>query len=289
VKIEGASPLPNLDMSAIRVSTGPGYLGLMGTPLVAGRDIALTDRAGTLPVVVVNETFARRFFPNQSAIGRRTDAGRGWATIVGVAADGKYGSLTERPQAVAYVPILQWYQTGITVFARTPGNPLTLAEPVRRVLQAVEVDLPALQPRTLAEHIAGATFVQRTGAAVLSGFGAAALALSLVGLYGALAVTVALRRRELGIRMTLGAPARSIAWLVLRHGYSIALSGLAVGVPLAFIVSRALRGHFDTLGDVHASSVALAILLIAVCATTATLWPARRAAMVDPNDSLRNG
>jgi hypothetical protein len=275
-------------MSAIRMSTGPGFLGLMRTALVAGRDFAPTDRRGSLPVALVNETFSRRFYPGATAIGHRIDAGHGWATIVGVVADGKYGALTESPQAVAYFPILQWPELVFAIFVRTAGKPLTVAEPVRRVLRLVHVDLLALQPRSLADHIGGATFVERTGASVLSGFGAAALGLSIIGLYGALAIAVAQRRRELGIRVTLGASRRSMVWLVVRHGLVIAAAGLATGFPLSIVAASALRARFSSLGALNPLAIVAASAVIALASTLAALTPARRALSVDPIDVLRS-
>lgn len=287
LKVEGFSPEPNQDMTAIRVQTGPGLVALLGTRLVVGSDFDKRDRRGTLPVAVVNETFARRFYPRTTAIGHRIDAGHGWATIVGVIADGKYGSITESPQAVAYFPILQWSQAAFNVFVRTSGPPLALIEPVRRVLRATNVDFPALQPRTLSDHIAGATFVQRTGASVLSSFGLAALGLAIMGLYGALAIAVSQRRRELGIRLTLGAPRGAIAWLVLRHGMRIAAAGLLIGVPLAIALSRLLRGAFDNAGTFNPLALAALSAAMVLAAAVAALVPARRAISVDPIEVLR--
>ena len=287
LKIEGFSPMPDQNMSAMRIGTGPGYETLMHTRIVAGRDILPTDRSGTLAIAVVNETFSRRFFPGGSAIGHRVDAGHGWCTIVGVVADGKYGSLSEHAQPVLYYAIAQWYQPLFNVYVRTAGDPLALAEPVRRMLQSVHIDIPALQPRTLAEHIAGATFVQRTGASVLASFGAAALVLSLIGLYGALAIAIAQRRRELGIRLTLGAPRSSIVWLVLRQGLLIASIGVAAGIPLALALGGVLRSRFESLGALSTSGLLAGAAIVATAAALAALTPALRALAVDPIEVMR--
>jgi len=170
---------------------------------------------------------------------------------------------------------------------RTAGDPLALAEPVRRMLQSVHIDIPALQPRTLAEHIAGATFVQRTGASVLASFGAAALVLSLIGLYGALAIAIAQRRRELGIRLTLGAPRSSIVWLVLRQGLLIASIGVAAGIPLALALGGVLRSRFESLGALSTSGLLAGAAIVATAAALAALTPALRALAVDPIEVMR--
>src|SRR6185437_2807383 len=286
-KIDGLSPMPNQDMSAIRIAAGPNYATLMETRLVAGRDFMAGDRAGSRPVAMINETFAKRFFPGRIALGKLIDGGRGWATVVGVLADGKYGALTEHAQAVAYFPIAQWYQPSFHVFVRTVGDPLALAEPVRRVLQSVHIDIPSLQPRTLAEHISGATFVQRTGASVLTGFGIAALALSLVGLYGTLATAISQRRRELGVRLTLGATRASIVWLVLRQGLVIAAVGVSLGIPTAWVFARILHRSFDSISGLNGAGLAAGAVIVFAAATLAALTPARRALTVDPMEAMR--
>jgi ABC-type antimicrobial peptide transport system permease subunit len=289
VRVAGVAPLSNENMSAIRVSIGPDYATVMGTRLLIGRDILKTDRSTTMRVVVVNETFARRFYASTaSALGHRIDAGRGWATIVGVVADGKYGSLTEKPQAVAYFPITQWYEPSFTLFIRAETNPAALEEPIRRAMQSLYVDLPALQPRTLAQHVAAATFVQRTGATVLGSVGAVALALSLIGLYGALGIVVSLRRQEIGIRLTLGATPMSIALLVMRQGVCIATGGIVVGVPLVYLLSGLLRAQFGSQGMVvSASALAVTAALVMVAAVGAMLRPVHRAASLSPAAALR--
>ena len=163
-----------------------------------------------------------------------------------------------------------------------------MVEPVRRVLQTVNVDVPALQPRTLSDHVAGATFVQRTGASVLSGFGFAALGLAIMGLYGALAISVTQRRRELGIRLTLGARRASIVWLVVRHAILIGGGGVLAGAPLALLVSRVLRGEFAATGDFSPLSLGALCALMVLASIAAALVPARRAVSVNPIEVLRS-
>jgi ABC-type antimicrobial peptide transport system permease subunit len=164
---------------------------------------------------------------------------------------------------------------------------MALAEPVRRVLRGVNVDLPALQPRSLSGHIAGATFVERTGASVLSSFGAAALALAIMGLYGALALAISQRRRELGIRLTLGAPPASIARLVVTHAIQITGAGLVVGIPLAIVVMRILRGEVAITGRLDAFAMAAICGILIMAAIVAAVVPTRRALTLDPIDVLR--
>ena len=259
----------------------------MKIAIVRGRDLRDDDRGGAQPVVVVNEAFVKRFLGSADPIGRRVNPGNGWATIVGVLHDGKYDRLTEPLHPVVYVPTSQWFLPGMTIHVRSTGDPRALAELVRRELAAVHVDLPALQARTLAEHIAASTFVPRTGATVIGAFAVMALALSVVGLYGALAFSVALRVREIAIRMALGAATRSIAWSVTRHALVIVGLGTIGGGALVFVCGPLLRARVSSVGHVDPITGAGAVLVLVVAAGLAVWGPVRRAVRVDPTVALR--
>ena len=287
LKVPGYAPALNEDMTVERAHVGADYAATMRITVVAGRDIKAEDRADARPVALVNETFVKRFIPGGSAIGRTLDVGRGVATIVGVLHDGKYGSLDEKPHPVVYVPLMQWFLPAMTLHVRTGGDPVALAEPVRRALRAVNANLPALQPRTLEEHIAASTFVPRTGALVLGVFALVALALSVVGLYGALAFGVALRAREFAIRLALGARRSNVAWVVAGHALAVAIAGLGAGAVFAFAGGRLLRAQ---VASVRAPDPVLATGVIFVLGAVVLLaaWiPARRAVALDPAVTLR--
>ena len=287
MKVEGYAPAPNENMGAERAHVASDYAATMKIRVVRGRDVSDDDRAGTLPVALVNETFARQFFPGTDAIGHRVDAGRGWATIVGVLHDGKYDRLDEPPHPVVYVPTAQWFLPTMTIHLRALGDPRSLAEPVRRILASVNVDLPAVQVRTLAEHISASTFVPRTGSIVVGAFAAIALLLATVGLYGALAFLVALNSREIAIRIALGARTSTVAWGVARHGLAIAGVGIALGGALAIGGGGLLRSRIPTLapGDPLIGLGAAVVLLVV---TAIASWvPTRNAVRVDPAVALR--
>jgi hypothetical protein len=270
VRVEGYAPRANENMTMERALVGSDYAHTMGIDVVAGRDFAETDRSGGIPVALVNETLAHRFWPGAAAIGRRIDAGHGWAKVVGVLRDGKYGNLTELPQPVAYFAITQWFQPGMTIHLRTSSDPRSSIESVRQTLQQIHIDLPSLQPRTLADHIAAATFLQRVGATVLSAFGAVALLLSAVGLYAALAHALAARRKELSIRLALGASGRAISWVVLKDALVVAAAGSGIGFGLALVAGRAIQSQLGGVspGDPTSLGAAIVLLLLAVAATT---------------------
>ena len=288
VKIEGYAPSPNDNMSAERAHVGPDYAATMKIRVVSGRDIHDEDRAGTLPIALVNEAFVRQFFPSADPIGQRVDAGRGWATIVGVLHDGKYDRLDEPAHPVVYVPTAQWFLPAMTIHLRTILDPRSLAEPVRRVLSSVNPDLPAVQARTLAEHISASTFLPRTGAMVVGAFAALALVLSAVGLYGVLAYSVALRAREIALRLALGAGKTVVAWSVARRGLAIAGVGITVGGALAIGVSGLVRAKIDAVAS-RDPMIGVGVAVVLFVVTAIASWaPARNAVRVDPARALRS-
>jgi hypothetical protein len=287
MRIEGHAPAANENMSAERAHVGSAYAATMRIAIVRGRDLQDGDRADAEPVAVVNEAFSARFFQGRDPLGRRVDAGKGWATVVGVLHDGKYDRLDEPQHPVVYVPTAQWFLPAMTIHVRSEMDPRTLSEAVRLELRGVHVDLPAVQSRTLAEHIAASTFVPRTGATVIGGFAVLALALSVVGLYGALAFAVALRQREIAIRLALGAARPSIVWSVGRDAAVIAAAGLAAGGVLAAIAAPVVRRNLSGVGSADlAPSLATLVAIVGAAAVSAWL-PARRALRVDPIAALR--
>ena len=259
----------------------------MGIRVLSGRDVADRDREGATSVALVNETFARRFWPNANALGRRVDAGHGWATVVGVVADGKYGTLSEARQLAVYLPLEQWPQRAITLHVRAAADPLALLPSVRDALSRVHADLTVLQARTLATHISGATFVSRVGVRVLGAFAIAALVLAAFGLYGALAVAVALRSRELGIRIALGASRGAILRSIGRQAGRVAAVGVALGTGLGVFAAPALRMLPIDIGAIDPATYLAALTVLGVAVAGAAYLPARRALRVDPLVVLR--
>jgi predicted permease len=286
-KVESYVPAPNEEVSTERVIVTDGYFETMGIQLVKGRGITLDDRNDGLRVAVVNETFARRYYPSQDPLGKRIDQGQGWTTIVGIAKDGKYRDLNEAPTPVAYSALKQWYAPVITLQVRTTNNPKLLTETVRREFAATNTQLPFLDPRTMSEHISASTFVQVVGASMLSGFGILALLLAAVGLYGVLSYVVSLRTRELAIRAALGAAPNDVMNLVIKQGMTLVVIGLAIGSAMSFVVARLLQSQLLGVEPTDALTFVAVILLLTGVALIAAIIPARRAMKVDPLVALR--
>ena len=273
-----------------------GYFDLMRIPIKRGRAIEASDRQGTLAVAVVNEAFARRFWGTSDPIGRVLHVyGDSNMTVVGVAADGKYSFLDplDAPSPpFVYIPFAQWGHYETVLHVRGEGDPMVLAPSIARVVTGVDGRLDAMSPVTL-EHYTAVPFLPiRLATLVLSVLGGAALVLASIGLYAVTAYAVTQQRREIGIRMALGAtPARIVARFLAHAARYVgmgAIAGAALAVAIAYGLATKLPGSvprvpMDQLGPFAAAAAALAAV-----AALAVLVPAGRAARVNPTTALRD-
>lgn len=271
-------------------TVGPRYFQTMGIPVRRGREFTTQDRTGALPVVMLNETLARRLWPGEDPIGKRLRLGGPSdpeAEVIGVARDGKYATLGENARPYIYRPLLQSYASRMTLVVRTTGNPETLSAAVREQIHSLDPNLPVAQIKTLAERVEFALFPARLGAALLGAFGLLALGLAATGVYGVIAYSVSQRAQEFGIRMALGADGADVRRLVLREGLKVALIGVTVGLALSLAATRLTTGFLYGVGaNDPLTFVGVALLLTAV-ALLACYLPARRATKVDPMIALR--
>jgi predicted permease len=286
--IEGYTPQRDEQVTIERVSVSDGYFETMGIPITQGRGVTTQDLRGGQRVAVINEAFARRYWPGLQPLGRRLDQGLGWATVVGVAKDSKYRDLGEGAYPVVYSALSQRYAPGLTLHVRTTGEPGALTELVRHTFTYVNADLPFLDPRTLLDYITGPSFVQFIGAACSGGFGALALLLASIGMYGVLAYAVNQRRREIGVRMALGATPHDVMRLVLARGVKLTLIGVVVGAGFALAAGRLLTNQLLNVSPGDPATFIAVTLLLAAVALLACYLPARRAAKVDPMEALRH-
>jgi len=269
---------------------GADYFEAMGVPVLRGRGLTTADLGGGPRVVVVNEAFARRYWPNQDPIGRTVEFARNWPpfTVVGVARDGRYSDLAERSAPpFAYLPLAVYPPADGALLVRTAGDPKALIETLRREFAALDTDLPFRDPRTMSEQMSAVLYVQRVGAVWLAGFGVVALLLASIGLYGLMSYTVSQRSREVGIRIALGADRGSILALIVKGAARLTAFGLAAGAVLGLAAGFLIRsqllgvGAFDPLGFIAA------VILLSGVALLAAWIPARRAARVDPIVALQ--
>ena len=269
-----------------------GYFETMGISLVQGRDFSERDIEGKTPVVIVNETLAREFWPAESPIGkrvvrRRAGAGsRELAEVVGVVRGNKVRTLGEDPRAQIFFSTSQEYIPTAYVIARARANPDAALAAVRRELLDMDASLSFFEAKTMEQNLAVTLFPVRMGAMLLGIFGALALLLAAVGLYGVVAYSVSRRTREIGIRMALGAARADVVAMVTRQGLALVLTGCGVGLVAAALGTRVLVTALYGIdsGDVVTFAVAT-ILLIAV-AVIANWIPARRASRIEPVTAL---
>jgi predicted permease len=275
----------------IEVTTvSTGYFQTLGVPIVEGRAFTNADGPNSQRVAIVNETFANRYWPRQSAIGKtfRTRGSEGpLFEIVGVSADHKVLTLSERPTPFLQIPRSQRPGSYAAIIARTRGDADALLRDMRRELLALEPNLVFVENQTMEAEVDATLFPMRASAWLVSGIGLVAMVLAAIGLYGVIAYSVARRTREIGIRVALGARPGAVVGLVMRQGLLVALVGLGAGCLLAVVAARAIAGvlYGVSAADPLSWLTAAAVLLIA--SAIANLVPAWRAAHVDPCEALR--
>jgi len=288
VGVDGYTPAPNEEMTVFYNRVGSAYLRTLGIGLVAGRDVTERDLPSSPKVAIVNETMAKRYWSGRSPIGGHVHVGKDTLEVVGIARDGKYGTITEAPRAFMYLPVQQWYRPDTILALKTSGDPASAASGVQRVVRGLDPELPVFELRTIAEHLDFALFVQRMAASLLGVFGILALFLATIGLYGVIAATVAQRTSEIGMRMALGASRADILSLVLKQGLAVTVTGAAIGVAGAVGVTRLFASQLVGVSATDGLSFAGTTLLLVAVALAACYLPARRAARIDPLLALRN-
>ena len=287
VAVEGYAPTRDENMSFHYAQVSDGFFETLGSTLVKGRVIGPDDRAGTQPVAIVNETFARRFFKGQNPLGKRLMRDRDTAVVVGVVKDGKYSQLNEEPLSVIFRALAQNYVGRLELIVRSNTEPKALVPIIRREFASIDANLPFLDPRTMTEQMSPSMIVQRMGARLLGLFGALALLLSAMGIYGVMAYTVSLRTREIGIRVALGAARQNVVGLIVRQSARLAGIGLLIGAALAVGAGRLLQGMLFGVPAADPLTFAVIGVLLLAVALLASAIPAFRAARIDPIKALR--
>lgn len=292
--IEGEPPpAPGREPNAGFQAVSSGYFRAVGIPLLAGRALEPTDRADGEQVVVVSQAMARRYFPGGDAVGRRinldTAAGpdEPWMTIVGVVGDVRHAGFDGPPRPEIYFPYAQFPWAFGTVVLRTAGEPMATAGALRAALAEIDPDLPLVEIRPLKDYLAESTARRRFLTILLGLFAAVAAALAALGLYGVIAYGAVQRRREIGIRIALGARRGPVQWSIVARGLALAVAGVALGTAGAFALRRLLAAQLFEISASDPVTYAAVALLLAAVAALASWLPARRAAAVDPAIVLR--
>ncbi len=274
----------------------PGYFEAIGTPLRDGRTFTDADRADTLPVIVINETMAKRFWPGQNPIGRRLTMGRNdrWITIVGIVADIHHRGLDQLPRPELYRPHTQFRYGGpdaravstMTWVMRTAADPLAATSHARAAIRRVDANLGISDVATMDQVLADSTSDRRLNMLLFALLGGLALTLASVGVYGVVAYSVTQRTHEIGVRMAIGARPADVVRMILGEGGRLAIAGVLLGSVLAIGGARLIRGLlFDVSATDPLTFLAVAVGLLVV-ALLASYIPARRATRVDPMVAL---
>jgi macrolide transport system ATP-binding/permease protein len=269
------------------------YLDALAIPLVQGRNFRETDAADTPRVAIVNQHFARHYWPNQDPIGKRFRSAAekdGWVQIVGVAKNAKYMFIAEPPSDFVYLPFRQKTVRRATLLVQSAGDPTSLIGPIREAVRGLDANLPVYNVRTMSElYRMRAISIFNVLLSIIGAMGVMGLGLAIVGLYGLVAYAASRRTREIGIRMAIGAGRTTVLRMVLRQGLSLALIGLAIGLVASIGAGRLLQAAFPN-GNDQRDLVALLLVVPIVCAVTflATYIPARHASRVNPMNALRH-
>jgi len=276
-------------VSAVVDTVDLNYFSTMGIPLLEGRDFTQNDRDVSTPVTIINETMAAKYWPNQDALGKRfqLSQGKGFLEIVGVVKTTNYQTLGEPPQACVYIPLRQHYTDSMILYARTERSPSTVLAAVAAEIHSLDPGLAVEDIRTGTKVIDQALWWSKIGVGLLGVFGLLALGLASVGLYGIMAYSVNQRRREIGVRMALGAGQGSVSLLVLRQGMTVVASGVGVGMALSLLLGSVLSRFLYGVSGSDPISLAGASFALLAVAFVACYLPARSASRVDPLLALR--
>jgi len=294
VTVEGYTPEDDNFAGVGLNYAGPDYAKTLRIPILAGRDLSVDDVVDRPAVALVSESAANTYWKGRDAIGGRfffgqprADQAPQWVTVVGVFKDIKQRSLNERPQPNVLVPILQLYAPTAVLHVRTAGNEDTIAAELQRVMRELDPGLPFYNVSRLADHTKAATFQQKLAGDLLVIFGAVALALAGIGSYGVLSYLVGLRRREIGIRIAVGATRGDVFRLIAGGGARLIGVGLVIGLLLSVGVGMGLESLLIGIEPTDPITYAGVIAVLGVVAAAACLLPARRAASLDPITTLR--
>ena len=280
-------PPPHADYAFVSTD----YFKAIGLPLLKGRDFQPSDMRkdslfGPNSVAIIDEELAKRFWPNGDALGGGISWNQegSWATVVGIVATAQLKDLAEESKGTFYLPV---YSSASTLVVRTSGDPRPLTPAIRQQVLAVDPNQPVYDVRTMEERVAVTLETRRFAVVLLGIFGALALLLAAIGLYGVLAFAVSQRTREIGIHMALGAQARDVLSMVIKQGMSLVLFGVVLGVAGAYALTRTMQSLLFEVSTTDPVTFALVPLLLAIVGLVACYIPARRATKVDPLVALR--
>ena len=294
IAIEGREPDPDNPDYQPDNKVSPGYFEALGTPLIRGREFTRADDEGASHAIV-NRAFAEHYWSGEDALGKRFQYGivpdpeRDWLTVVGVVDNTAQAALGEGPRPEFFVPFFQNPMRAMTIVARYDGDPQAVADAMRQAVWSLDADLPVTRLEPMHATIVGSIAEPRFYTLLLAAFAVVAMTLAAVGIYGTLAYLVGRRAREVGVRLAIGARPNDVLRMVVRQGMLLTVIGIGLGIVGALFLSRFLQGFVFGIEPSDPPTYAVVTLVVAAVAFVACFVPARRAAGLDPAETLRNG
>jgi predicted permease len=280
----GTNEVPSVEYNEV----GPNYFATLGIPLMGGREFTPRDNETSLPVAVVNQTFADRYWPGQDAVGRRFQLKGRWLQVIGVAHNAKYRSFMEAPKAFAYVPLRQAYSGQVMLHIRTRQAAETFAATLAHEVHGLDANLAPSAVITMDEQVRMSTSAQRMAVTFLGVMGGLGLLLAIIGLYGIMSYAVSQRMREFGLRLALGAASTDLLRLVISLGIIPTIGGITLGCFASLELSRLVSDLLYKVGPNNTASLVFAAVVILIASATACAIPAWRAIRTDPASALHH-
>jgi predicted permease len=293
ISVEGYQAKPGEDMQAFVNRVEPGYFATLGIPLLEGRDFSLRDAGTEDTAAIVNRSFVEHYFGKQSAVGKHIGFGGNPGTklkmeIVGVISDAKYTALRDTIQRQLFVPAEQAKGgLALTTFVRTTLPSEQMFNVIRAQMRGIDANVPVYDMKTIESQLDENLLQERLVAGLSSVFGILATLLAVIGLYGVMAYTVLRRTREIGIRMAIGAVRGNVLWLVMKEVLVVIVAGIALGAPVALLLTRFVRSQLYGLEPTDLETVLLAVGALFVVGCIAGYVPAMKASRIDPLRALR--
>jgi len=287
LEIEGYQPAPDQRLNFSYLEAGEDYFKTLCIPIVGGREFQRTDDENAVPVAIINETMAAKYWPGKDPIGQRFKMKDGWLQIVGVAKNVNYENKLELSRSFFYVPVRQNFLESNNILIRTRETPGVIRNALAREVHALDPNLAPTAPFRVAEQVDRKGYQQRLAATLIAIFGAMALFLAAIGLYGVMSYSVSQSTRELGTRMALGAGIRDILRLVLSRGLRLTIAGIAIGGGAALLLTRLMGNLLYKVSPHDPLAFGSALAVITIASLAACFLPARRATRIDPARVLR--
>jgi predicted permease len=285
--IDGYQPAPDEQLNSSYLEAGEDYFKTLGIPIVAGREFQRTDDENAVPVAIINETMAAKYWPGQDPIGQRLKVKDRWLQIVGVAKNVKYENKPELARTFFYVPVRQNFLESNVVLMRTRETPGAIRTALAQEVHALDPNLAPIAPFRVQEQVDRKGYTQRLAATLVAIFGAMALFLAAIGLYAVMSYFVSQSTRELGLRMALGANARDLLRLVVSRGLQLTAAGIVFGGIAALVLTRLMGNLLYKVSPHDPLAFGTAFALITIASLTACFLPAWRATRIDPVQALR--